>query len=64
MESSPNSTENVDVPTQVFEAFLKSIQAAGEDAELVARLRKTLMEERSFSEAAMKMAIFGHNPSL
>lgn len=47
------------VPEQVFEQFIEALQEAGVPKELVGRLRKTLIEDRIFTESAMKAAIFG-----
>jgi hypothetical protein len=46
-----------DVPTQVFEQFLQALEENGVSAELVARLRKTLLEEKTFTEGALKDAV-------
>lgn len=57
--TTPNVTGTSDVPAQVFETFLQSLGEAGMSAELVARLRKTLLEDKVFTERALKDAIFG-----
>ena len=51
-----------DVPAQVFEQFLADLMAAEIPAEVVARLRKTLLEDQLFSDAALKQALFGEEP--
>jgi len=48
-----------DVPTQVFTKFLTALESAGASAELVARLSKTLLEDKVFTEVALKEAVFG-----
>jgi len=48
-----------DLPTQVFEQFLIDLVGAGIPAEVVARLRKTLLEDRVFTDAALKQAVLG-----
>jgi hypothetical protein len=50
------------VPAQVFEQFLADLMAAEIPAEVVARLRKTLLEDQLFSDAALKQALFGEEP--
>jgi hypothetical protein len=50
-----------DVPAQVFQKFLENIAAAGGDAEMVRRLKTTLLEKRDFSEEALESAIFGES---
>ena len=51
-----------DVPTLVFERFLDALAADGLSADLVARLRKTLLEEKSFSDRALKAAVLAEEP--
>ena len=53
-----------DVPAQVFEKFLQALAGAGVSAELVVRLRKTLVEEQTFTERALTAAVLGEEPLL
>lgn len=53
MEATP------DVPAQVFEKFLQALGGTGASVELVARLRKALLEDRTFTERALKSAVLG-----
>lgn len=46
-----------DVPIQIFEEFLQALGSAGASASLVAHLRKTLLEDKAFTEHALKEAI-------
>ena len=46
-----------DVPTQVFEKFLQALGDSGALVELVARLRKTLLVDKAFTERALKEAV-------
>jgi len=48
-----------DVPTQVFQQFLHNVEVADLSPELVARLRKTLIEEKTFTDRALMAAVFG-----
>jgi hypothetical protein len=48
-----------DVPTQVFQKFLETIETAGGNAETVSRLKTTLLEKPDLSEEALETAIFG-----
>jgi len=48
-----------DVPAQIFEKFLQALSEAGATAEFVTRLRKTLLENKTFTERALKAAVFG-----
>ncbi|MBL7130594.1 MAG: hypothetical protein ISS45_04220 [Candidatus Omnitrophica bacterium] len=48
-----------DVPAQVFKKFLEALVSAGASVELVARLSKTLLEDRTFTEIALKEAVLG-----
>jgi len=47
-----------EVPTQVFEKFLEALGGADVSVELVDRLRKTLLEDKKFTERALKEAVF------
>jgi hypothetical protein len=47
-----------DVPVQVFEKFLHELGGAGASPEMVARLRKALVEDKTFTEHALKEALF------
>jgi hypothetical protein len=51
-----------DVPAQVFETFLQVLAGSGVSAELIARLRTTLLEEQTFTERALKVAVLGEEP--
>jgi hypothetical protein len=59
MTTSSKTEGTHDVPAQVFEEFLQALGSAGGSAELVARLRKALLEDRSFTERALKSAVLG-----
>ena len=52
-------TRTSDVPTLVFEQFLKALEGAGVPPELSGRLRKTLLEDKSFTDRALKEAVLG-----
>lgn len=55
-----SSTKNQqDVPAQVFKKFLEALVSAGASVELVARFNKTLLEDRTFTEIALKEAVLG-----
>ncbi len=61
-EASPMTTSSKvdgtpDVPVQVFEKFLQALGGAGASAQLVARLRKALLEDKTFTERALKEAV-------
>jgi hypothetical protein len=51
--------ETVDVPTQIFQKFLAELEANGVSAEVVARLRKTLLEEEKLTHNALRAAVIG-----
>lgn len=51
-----------DVPAQVFESFLRALTEAAISEELIARLRKTLLQDKTFNERALKEAIFAEDP--
>ena len=62
MTTSPTVEGTTDVPAQVFEKFLRALAGVGVSAELVVRLRKTLLEEQTFTERALTAAILGEEP--
>lgn len=53
---------SIDVPTQIFENFLQALKDAGASTELVARLQKTIIEEKTLTDAALKEAVLGEGP--
>jgi hypothetical protein len=59
--SEPNMG-TADIPTQVFEKFLQALNGAQLPADVVARLRKTLLQDKSFTERALKEAILSEEP--
>ena len=44
---------------RVFEKFLQNLTGAGIPDELVTQLHKTLLEERAFTEKALKKVVLG-----
>lgn len=46
-----------DVPAMVFEKFLSDLATAKVSADVIKRLRTTLLEERSFTDRALKSAV-------
>jgi len=59
MMTSPTTEGRPDVPAQVFEKFLHALEGAGVSAEMVARLRKTLLEDKTCTESVLKAAVLG-----
>lgn len=59
MITSPTKEGTPNIPAQVFEKFLQALGGVGASAELVARLRKTLLDERTFTDRALKVAVLG-----
>ncbi|MBN1354548.1 MAG: hypothetical protein JW994_07775 [Candidatus Omnitrophica bacterium] len=59
MTTPPLNNETQEVPIKVFEKFFQVLEKAGVSSELVARFRKTLLEDKTFTETALKEAIFG-----
>ncbi len=59
MTTSPTIEGTSDVPAQVFEKFLQALGDASVSAELVARLRKALLEDRTFTERTLTAAVLG-----
>ena len=63
VEGGDGQPGDLGVPAQVFRSF---IEAVGGDvpAEVAPRLRKTLIEDRIFTERALRAAIFGEDSGL
>ncbi len=61
MAALPESEGEADVPTLVFEKFLDALSKAEAPADLVARLRTALLDEKKFSERALKAAVLGED---
>ncbi len=59
MIGSPKKEGTSDVPVLVFEKFLQALEEATVSAELIARLRKTFLEDKAFTERALKEAVLG-----
>ncbi len=59
MTTSPTIGGTSDVPAHVFEKFLQALGDVNVSAELVARLRKALLEERTFTERTLTAAVLG-----
>ena len=62
MTAPPISKGIPDVPTRVFEKFLEDLNEAGVPADMVARLRKTLLEDKKYTEHALKEAVLAEEP--
>lgn len=58
MEEAPETKAKTDVTSEVFEEFLKLLSEKGTPEDVVARLRRTLIEKKQFSERALREAIF------
>jgi hypothetical protein len=62
MTTSPTAQGTTDVPAQVFGKFLEALESGGVSAEVIARLRKTLLEDRAFTERALREAVLSEEP--
>jgi hypothetical protein len=47
------------VTDRVFDAFIKDLEGAGVDESVRQRLRKALLEDRKYTDPALKAAVFG-----
>lgn len=54
----PETKNATDAPTRVFEGFLDALSKNRIPEDTVARLRKTLITDKKFSDKALKDAIF------
>jgi hypothetical protein len=59
MTTSPKIEGTPDVPAEVFEQFLQALGRASAPAKLITRLRKTLLEDKTFNDRSLKAAILG-----
>ena len=62
MATSPTVEGTSNVSVRIFEEFLQALEDTGVSAELVARLRKTLLEEQAFTDGALKAAVLDEEP--
>jgi hypothetical protein len=56
---SPKIDVTADIPGQVFEKFLEALGGTDVSPELITRLRKALLEDKTFTERALKAAVLG-----
>ncbi len=54
---------HMDVPTNVFEAFLSQLEKAEAPTDVVERLRKTILQEKDLSDRAIRAALFFEDDS-
>ncbi len=59
MTTLPSEQGTPDVPAQVFEKFLQTLGETGVSAEIIRRLRKALLEERTLTERTLTAAVLG-----
>jgi len=62
MTTEPGHHKTSDVPQQVFEEFLETLGGVSVSAELIDRLRKTLLEDKKFTERALREAVLPEEP--
>ncbi len=62
MSASPATGGVPEVPAQVFEKFLEALTVADVPAEVVARLRKTLLDDKIFTDRALRAAVLSEEP--
>lgn len=54
--------DTASVPDRVFEAFLTRLRDAALPEDLIARLSKTLLEDRKLTEKALREAVLPDEP--
>lgn len=64
MTTKPEVDVPADIPGQVFEKFLEALGATDVSPQLIARLRKTLLEDQTFTDPALKAAVLGEEETL
>ena len=52
-----------EVPKQIFKDFIKALEENGASSEMIARLRKALLEDMNFTERVLKVAVLGEERS-
>lgn len=57
MRTTLPTPEAHDIPSQVIEAFLATLAERGIGADVIERLRKTLLEDKDFSDRALRAAV-------
>lgn len=64
MTASSEIDATADIPRQVFEKFLEALGGTDISPQLIARLRKTLLEDQTFTDPALKAAVLGEEGTL
>jgi len=59
MSAPPTLYGTEDVPTQVFEAFIRALEAGKVDQGVVSRIKKALLEEATYSDRTLRKAVLG-----
>jgi hypothetical protein len=62
--TAPEIGATADIPRQVFEKFLEALGDSDVSPKLIARLRKTLLEDQTFTDPALKAAVLGEEETL
>lgn len=60
MQTQTSDPASQDIPERIFEVFLANLETAGVEEAVRTRLRKTLIEDKRFSEAAIRAAVFAN----
>ena len=58
MANHGQKTAIADIPSQVCEAFVSALESTDVSKAVVARLRKTLLDDQNSSETAIRTALF------
>jgi len=64
MTGSEPSESAQDVPTLIFTKFIETLRDADVSPEIVSRLSKALLDDKTFGEAAIKAAVISEAPPL
>jgi hypothetical protein len=64
MTESPEIVASGDIPGQVFDKFLEALRCADVSPELIARLRKALLEDKTFTDRTLKAAVLGEEQKI
>jgi len=58
MAADPEDGPLAEIPRQIFEQFIQKLSDTGVNAEAVARLKKTILQNAALSDKSIRAALF------
>ena len=58
MSNAPKTSNTTEVSERIFSAFLDKLSEANYPADVIDRMRKSLLQDKKFTEKAMREALF------